>query len=61
MMFSTLFDSFQRFQQHPEQQEWVNLVLDPFDLRFQVDLGIFAPQERLQLGDRGPLDGLAGN
>ena len=61
MILGALLDALQRLEQHPEEQEGVDVVFQPLDLGLEVDLGIFLAQEGLQLGDRGPLDGLAGD
>ena len=47
MILGALLDPFQRLEQHPEEQVRVDLVFDPLDLGFEVDVGIFLAQEAL--------------
>ena len=56
-----LLDPFQRPEQHAEELEPVDVVLEPLDLHVQIQVGIFRLEQRLELGDRDPLDGLAGD
>ena len=37
------------------------LVFQPLDLGLEIEFGVLLAEQRLQLGDRGPLDGLAGD
>ena len=47
MILRALLDPFQRLQQHPKEQVRVELVFDPLDLGFQVDVGMLRAQEAL--------------
>ena len=45
MILGALLDPFERLEQHPEEQEGVELVLEPLDLGFQVDVGMLLVQQ----------------
>ena len=61
MIAGTLLDGFERLEQEPVELEAVDVVLEPFDLLFQVRLRVLGTEPVLELGDRGPLDRLAGD
>ena len=61
MILRALLHSFQRLEQHPVHLEPIDVLLHRLDLLIEVVVGRFFAEERLQLGDRGPLDRLAGD
>ena len=58
MVLRALLDAFERLQQHPEEQERVDPVLEPLDLGLEVDLGVLrrarAPPARRSRPARSP-------
>ncbi len=52
VVLRVLLDPFQRLQQQPVHLETVDVVLDPLDVRVEIDLGVLLAEKGLELGDR---------